>query len=118
MGKSYVSISKRAILLACSFLIFFTVRLIAQSDLGSITGYVRDPSGSVVPNAAVTATDESTGVVRTATTNEDGLFSVTNIPSGYYTVTAEAPGFKKYEATHNKLDPNATLRAEVVLEIG
>jgi hypothetical protein len=42
-------------------------RLFAQSDVGSIVGFVRDPSGAVVPQAKITATNEGTNEVRTAT---------------------------------------------------
>src|ERR1700704_2769766 len=83
--------------------------LFAQSDLGSITGFVKDPTGAVIPNATVTVRNEATGSERKATTNEAGSFTVTNIPAGFYTVDVEAKGFKKFESTHNKLDPSATL---------
>src|SRR4051794_6289114 len=94
------------------------VALYAQSDLGSITGYVKDATGSTVPNAAVTVKNEATGVERRVTTNDAGLFVVTNIPAGFYSVTVEAKGFKKYDVTHNKLDPNATTAIDAVLTIG
>ena len=35
-----------------------------------------------------------------------------------YTITAEAPGFKKAEASNNKLDPSATLSVDVTMTIG
>jgi hypothetical protein len=80
----------------------------AQSDLGSISGFVKDPSGGVVPKANVTVRNESTGVERRTTTNEAGVYTVTNIPAGLYRVTAEAAGFKKFESSGNKLDPSAS----------
>ena len=90
----------------------------AQSDLGSITGFVHDPTGAVVPKASVTVKDEATGTERKVTTNNDGVYTVTNIPSGLYTVTVDITGFKKSQTLHNKLDPNSTLRADVSLQIG
>ena len=96
----------------------FATQLFAQSDLGSITGFIHDPTAAVVPNITVVVRDEANNVERRATTNQDGLWSVTNIPSGNYTVTAEAPGFKKYQSSHNKLDPSATLRADIILQVG
>src|SRR5260370_20868410 len=92
--------------------------LFAQSDLGSITGFVKDPSGSVIPNATVTVRNEATGTERKATTNESGSFTVTNIPAGFYTIAVEAAGFKKFDSTHNKLDPSATLALDVSLTVG
>ena len=73
----------------------FTFSSFAQSDLGSISGFVKDPSGASVPNAKVTVKNQS-GLERTATTNESGYYTVTNIPPGLYTLTAEAAGFKKF----------------------
>jgi len=67
--------------------------LFAQSDLGTISGSVRDPSGASIPNAVVTIKNQ-TGIERQATTNESGFYAITNIPPGFYTMSAEAPGFQ------------------------
>lgn len=90
----------------------------AQSDLGSISGFVKDPSGGVVPKANVTVRNESTGLERRTTTNEAGVYTVTNIPAGMYRVTAEAAGFKKFESANNKLDPSAALAIDIALTVG
>src|ERR1700694_5305699 len=108
--------STRAILLVltallCSSLVF------GQSDLGSISGFVKDPTGATVPNAKVTVTNPP-GLTRTATTNESGFYTITNIPPAFYSVTVEAPGFKKFESTNNKLDPNANLALDATLTVG
>src|SRR5258708_17575739 len=95
-----------------------SLALFAQSDLGSITGFVKDPSGSVIPNATVTVRNEATGAQRKAPTNESGSFTVTNIPAGFYTIVVEAAGFKKFDSTHNKLDPSATLALDASLTVG
>src|SRR5690349_3149614 len=92
--------------------------LFAQSDLGSITGFVKDPTGATVPNATVIVKNEATGTERRTTTSESGFYTVTNIPAGFYTVDVEAKGFKKYESVHNKLDPSATLAIDAPLTVG
>ena len=89
----------------------------SQSDLGSISGFVKDPSGAVVPNAKVTVKN-ATGLARQATTNDSGYYIVTSIPPGMYTVTAEASGFKKFESSGNKLDPSAILTVDALLTVG
>jgi Carboxypeptidase regulatory-like domain len=91
--------------------------LAAQSDFGTISGYVRDPSGAVIPNASVTVTNLS-GIERKASTNESGYYVVTNLPPGFYKVTAEASGFQKYEAANNKLDPSGHLAVDIALAVG
>ncbi|QOY89863.1 TonB-dependent receptor [Paludibaculum fermentans] len=96
---------------------FLAVPLRAQSDLGSIQGYVRDPSGATIPNAKVTVNNE-TGLERVSTTNESGRYVITNIPPGFYRVSVTATGFKKYESSGNKLDPSAALALDMSLTIG
>ncbi|MBV9765674.1 MAG: carboxypeptidase regulatory-like domain-containing protein [Acidobacteriaceae bacterium] len=89
-----------------------------QSDNGSINGSIKDPSGAVVPNATVTVKNQATGVERSTTSNESGLYSITNIPPGGYTVSAVASGFKRFESMNNKLDPSSTLEVNATLELG
>src|SRR2546422_5560370 len=91
--------------------------LFAQSDLGRISGFVKDPSGATIANAKVTVRD-NTGVERQTTTNDSGYYVVTNVPPGLYTLSAEAPGFQRFESTNNKLDPNAELVIDATLTVG
>jgi hypothetical protein len=90
----------------------------AQSDNGTITGFVRDPSGSVVPNASVTLRDQGNGSERKTATNDSGYYVVTNLRPGTYTMTAEAAGFKRFEISNNKLDANANLAIDGALAVG
>src|SRR5450759_3596845 len=106
--------SLRALALAL-VLLLGTSLAFAQSDLGSISGFVKDPSGAVVPKAQVSVKNEATGTERRTNTNESGFYVVTNIPPALYTVTAEASGFKKYETSRNKLDPSGALAIDVTL---
>src|SRR5215471_7972992 len=91
--------------------------LVAQSDLGTISGFIRDPSGASIPGAVVTIKNQ-TGIERQATASEAGFYTITNIPPGLYTVSAEAPGFQKYGSTNNKLDPSGHLAIDVTLTVG
>jgi hypothetical protein len=111
-----MSTFSKAVLMALLCL-FVSRALLAQSDLGTISGYVKDPSGATVPNARVTVTNP-TGVQRGTTTNEYGYYSITNVPPGFYTLTVEAPGFQKYESKDNKLDPSGHLTVDAPLTVG
>lgn len=95
----------------------FSLPVLAQSDLGSIRGFVKDPSGAVVPAAKVTARN-ATGLERRTTTNESGYYNITNIPPGFYSISIEATGFKKFETSNNKLDPGGALSLDATLTIG
>jgi hypothetical protein len=96
----------------------FSGLIFAQSDLGTINGTVRDPSGAAIPNAKVVVKNQANGTERTVTTGQGGLYSVTNTPPGMYDISVTASGFKKYETTNNKLDPSSTLAVDAALTIG
>ncbi len=96
----------------------FSAALSAQSDSGSIVGFVKDPSGAVVPQVKVVIRNEANGIERQASTNESGYYVVTSLQPGLYSVTTDAAGFKKFESVHNKLDPNATLSVDAALQVG
>jgi predicted heme/steroid binding protein len=89
----------------------------AQSDLGAISGFVKDPSGAIVPNAKITVRNNS-GIERQTTTNQSGYYSITNIPPGFYAMTAEAAGFRTFQSKDNKLDPSASLVIDATLSVG
>ena len=76
-------------------LIAFQLSGFSQSiTSGDISGVVTDPSGAVVPNAKVVATNDNTGVSHTATTNGQGLYRFSFLQPGPYTITTNAAGFQ------------------------
>ena len=88
-----------------SMLVICGLPVAAQvTTVGSITGSVKDPNGAVVPNASVTVKNSATGLVRTTTTSDEGIFTVPQLPTGVYHVTIETKsGFKKSEVTGVKV---------------
>jgi hypothetical protein len=89
----------------------------AQSDLATISGFVKDPSGATVPGAKVLV-HNTIGLERQTTTNDNGYYSMTNMPPGLYTLRVEAPGFQRFESSDNKLDPSANLVIDATLTVG
>ncbi len=78
-------------LLAC----FTTQPLAAQTGgQGALEGTITDPSGAVVPNATVAATNQASNVTTTRTTSSAGLYEITPLIPGVYTVTVTAQGFQ------------------------
>src|SRR5262249_441652 len=69
------------------------VPLHAQLTRGTILGTIQDPSGSVVPNATVKVVNKSTGVERSTTSNEAGVYRFPGIDPGTYDVSFTAPAF-------------------------
>jgi outer membrane receptor protein involved in Fe transport len=90
----------------------------AQETTGNIGGTVTDPSGSVIQDATVTATNTGTGVTRTTKTTSSGVFALNALPVGNYSLRVENPGFKSFEATGIRLDVNDRLNYAVKLEVG
>src|SRR5262249_38699945 len=90
----------------------------AQFDRGQISGFVKDPSGLAVPGATVTVLNEATSISRSAITESNGFYVVPGLDVGYYTVTIELTGFKKYVKEKIKVDANAKVALDVALEIG
>src|SRR5439155_3561971 len=109
--------SFRKWILAVCLALLVSQGLLAQSDLGKISGFIKDPSGATIANAKVTIRN-NTGVERQTTTNDSGYYVVTNVPPGFYTMIAEAAGFQRYETSNNKLDPSADLVIDVTLTVG
>ena len=68
-------------------------RLQAQA-VGKISGTIADPTGAVIPDAKITATELGTGLVRSTITGGSGTYVIPALPVGTYTVTAGASGFK------------------------
>ncbi len=65
----------------------------SQATTGNIEGRVLDPKDAAIPGASVTATNQQTGLARSATADDNGLFTITFLAPGAYTVRATATGF-------------------------
>jgi hypothetical protein len=85
---------------------------------GTILGTVTDATGAAVPNAQVTIVLTGQSAVHTSVTNESGNFTEPNLPSGTYTVTIAAPGFKNETRENIVLLTNTTARVDVILATG
>src|SRR5271157_3891609 len=86
----------KRIVLGSIFVLLIAALAGAQTFRGAINGTVTDPTGGVVANAQVKATDTATGVDHNTTTTSDGQFIFQDLPLGTYKVTVTASGF----ATH------------------
>lgn len=79
-------------------LLFFTLPAFAQYS-SNVQGVVSDPVGAAITGASVELRNLDTSVTTVATTSETGNYRFSSLPPGNYTVTAEAKGFRKTEAT-------------------
>jgi hypothetical protein len=100
------------------FLLFLCPCAWSQSTYGTLLGVVTDPSGAIVANASIEATETNTGLSKQTTTNSNGTFELPNLQPGVYDVTAIASGFDKYVRTRVPLDPRASVRVDIALSVG
>ena len=91
---------------------------VGQTVTANITGTVTDPSGAVVPNVKVAATNVGTNVQYAALTNGAGVYNLLFLPVGQYNVSTEAQGFKKMTLGPFTLEVNQIARVDVNLEVG
>jgi len=92
--------------------------LFGQATEGSILGSITDASGGVVTSAKVSVTNVDTGVVRATTPAQTGEYVVSNLPPGRYSVTAEAPGFRRAIQPTVELTVKARVRVDLSLLVG
>lgn len=95
------------------------VSLHAQAlTAGQISGQVLDTSKAAVPNATVTATNSATGAVRTAKTDNQGYYTLPDLPVGTYNVSAEHQGFQRQTQTGVILNVATTVRLDITMGLG
>lgn len=90
----------------------------AQSDRGSITGTVKDPSGAVIKDAKVKVTNVQTNETRETVTGDEGNFTLPQLQAALYTLTVEAAGFKSATISDIKVGVQITRNVEIKLEVG
>jgi Carboxypeptidase regulatory-like domain len=94
-------------------------KLSAQSlTTGAIVGTVTDPSGAVVSNAELTATNVETGQERTSTTGSNGTYTISQLGPGRYQLSVSAAGFKVAVLGPIAVAVSRTASADVSLEVG
>lgn len=90
----------------------------SQDATGKIEGTLRDPQGSVVPNASVTVTNLGTGAQKSAQSDKIGNFALVLLPIGEYRLTVEANNFSKYVREPITLNVNDTIHLLIDLKLG
>jgi hypothetical protein len=68
----------------------------ASTARAQLNGYVKDPSGSLVPKATIGLRSVDTNQVYSATSNQEGYYLVSDVPPGNYELTASTTGFGKF----------------------
>jgi hypothetical protein len=106
-------------ILACAlFLSLSATCSMAQVSGGTVQGIVSDPTGAVIPGAKVNITNIATGVTRTVTSDQQGLYSAPNLIPGQYRVKSSIKGFATVESKPASLNVGGQLIVNLVTHVG
>src|SRR6185436_20640866 len=99
-------------------LFLLALTIFGQTDRGTITGTVVDPTGAVVANAKIEAKNIETGTVSEAVSTTTGNFTIPQLPAAAYELSVAVPGFKKYIRQGITVGVASTIRVDVLMEVG
>ena len=89
----------------------------AQGFQGGVRGAIRD-SGGAVPGAAVSLTNEDTGLTRSAVTNTLGEYAFASVEAGTYKIKVALQGYKSIERAGVRVGTQSFLVLDQSLEVG
>ncbi len=115
-GRSRLMVGAIAALCVCIW--FAGAFANAQSDRGSVSGIVTDPSGSGITGARVTVTNTAMGTQNSTVTTGAGQYTVPELPAGAYSVTVVAPGFTTLVRNGITVSVGETAHVDLQLGIG
>src|SRR5687768_14660740 len=98
--------------------VLISISAFAQSDLGSLRGYVKDEQGAVLPGVTVTVTGPGVISPIVVVTDVTGYYRSLNIPPGTVGLTAELPGFTPYRREGIVIRAGATFGLDIDLTVG
>ncbi len=104
--------------LLAAFLVVIALPASAQDFRGALSGTLTDSTGSVLPGASVTVTNESTSVATTLATDSQGFYQARYLNSGTYSVLAKLDGFKTVVRKGIEVRVGDAIRMDLSLEPG
>ena len=90
----------------------------AQIDQGSITGVIKDQTGSAISGASVTLVSQETGLSFSRTTGSSGYYTFSPIKIGAYTLTVSAPSFESLKQENIHVNVSQTVGLNLTLKPG
>jgi hypothetical protein len=107
----------RALIALLVFAMSAGIPAYAQVEQGRVLGTVKDAQGGILPGVTVTATSSALIGQRTAVTEADGRYLITNLPSGNYAVKFELQGFQPFVRQNITITQGSTLTVDSTLEV-
>ena len=103
---------------AYAFIVLMSATAFGQSERGTISGAVKDPSGAIVAGAKVTVTNTATNSPVIIQTTDSGDYTALSLQAGTYNVRVEKEGFRAAVINGVVLNASTDVRADATLEIG
>ena len=105
--------------MARSFLAVFGIVFSLNAQVaGTISGFIKDQSGAVVPDANITAVLTGQQLTRNTQSDSTGFFNMLAMQPGVYEISTTAPGFEKQVQGGVRLTSGDSLRVDVTLKVG
>lgn len=92
--------------------------LLGQFETAEVLGTVTDATGAAIPQAAVTLTNQDTGIQAKTVTGENGNYNFFNVRVGRYMIVVEREGFTRFTTSNVIVNVNARQRVNVTLAVG
>src|SRR5271157_2263013 len=109
----------RGSLIRLLFMFLITLALaLAQTDRGTITGTITDPTGAVIPGATLHARNVDTGAEFDTVSTATGNYTIPSLIAGPYDLTVTAAGFEKYIQHGIGVEVVQVLRVDIVMKVG
>jgi len=109
-------------LLGCATIIPFAVLTASpaagQQATSELRGRVVDQTNAALPGVTIVVRNQDSGLFREAVSNTDGSYFMTAMIPGVYEISAELPGFRRYNRRDVPLEVGRTTTVEIKLEIG
>ena len=118
MARRSARVFLRLLFVGIFVLLAVPLALAQIGGAGSIQGVVTDAAGGVIPGVTVTATNTATGVKIERQTTGAGLYVLTPLPPGTYTISVSATGFRQYEQVGVVVDALSTVGLNLQLQVG
>ncbi len=112
------ALASRNWVLLAAFAILCASTLSAQNFVGGVRGLIQDQGGAVITDAKVVLTNSATGVIRATNSNALGEYVFAQLEPATYSISVEAPGFKKLIQTGIIVNTQENVNVDLKMEIG
>ena len=118
VARIVVQARMAAYILTAALALLSPIAAHGQLSTGSISGTVKDPDGSVVPDTSVIAKNTATSAEQQVVTNAQGFYVFPTLLVGTYELDTFRPGFQPYKRTGLVVDVNSRIEADITLMVG